>query len=111
VARDIMAIYYGHNYEVPVMPAVAKIDPKVIDQYVGEYELKPGALVTITREEGRMMVQPPGGRKGELLPSSDTTFFLQGQPITITFVKNAAGTVTHLLLVQGGTETRATKVK
>ena len=38
-------------------------------------------------------------------------FFLQAQPITITFVRNAAGAVTHLLLVQGGTETRAAKVK
>ena len=111
VARDIMAIYYGHNYEVPAMPTIAKIDSKIIDQYVGQYELRPGALLTVTREDDRLMVEPPGGRKSEFLPSSETKFFLQAQPITITFVRNAAGAVTHLLLVQGGTETRATKVK
>jgi hypothetical protein len=36
---------------------------------------------------------------------------VQAQPITITFVRNAAGAVTHLLLVQGGAETRAAKNK
>ena len=29
VARDIMAIYYGHKYQVPALPVVAKIDPAI----------------------------------------------------------------------------------
>jgi len=111
VARDVMAIYYGHNYEVPVRPSVATIDPKVLDQYAGEYEVQPGTVLTVTREGDRLMVQPSGGRKAEFLPTSETKFFLAAPPITITFVKNEKGAVTHLLLVQGGTETRAAKVK
>ena len=111
VARDIMAIYYGHNYTVPVKPATVKVDPKVLDQYVGEYELKPGANLTVTREDDQLMVQPPGGRKTAFEASSDTRFLLTTPAITITFVKNEKGVVTHLLFGQGGAETRAAKIK
>src|SRR5688500_10245035 len=45
VARDVMAIYYGHKYEIPSVPTVAKVDPAIFDQYVGKYELRPGAIL------------------------------------------------------------------
>jgi hypothetical protein len=57
------------------------------------------------------MVQPSGGRKTEFLPASETRFFLTTPAITITFVKNEKGVVTHLMLSQGGAETRAVKIK
>jgi CubicO group peptidase (beta-lactamase class C family) len=111
VARDIMAIYYGHTYDVPAPPVVVKVDPRILDQYVGEYELKPGATLTITREGAGLGVQPTGGRKVEAVPTSETRFVVQAPPVTLTFVRDAAGTVTHVVFVQGGNSTQAKKIK
>ena len=102
VARDIGAIYFGHKYDVPVVRTAVKVDPKILDQYVGEYELKPGMSFTVTRSGGNLMAQPSTGRPAEFQPASDTVFFLGQPPITLTFVKGADGRVTHFLLVQGG---------
>ena len=85
VARDIMAIYYGHKYEVPVVLTVAKVDPATFEQYVGKYELKPGFVVTISREGNSLMVQATGQAKFEVLPASETKFFANAPAITITF--------------------------
>ena len=111
VARDIMAIYYGHKYEVPVVPTVVKVDPKILDQYVGEYEVKPGRSLTVTRTGGHLTAQPTGGRALEVQPSSDTTFFATAPAITLTFVKDAEGRVTHVVLSQGGNQTQFKKIK
>jgi CubicO group peptidase (beta-lactamase class C family) len=111
VARDIMAIYYGHKYEVPVPPVVANVDPGLLDQYAGEYELQPGVTLTVSREGNALGVIPTGGRKAQALPSSDTKFFITAPPITLTFVKDADGKVTHVLFAQGGTERRAKKIR
>ena len=110
VARDIMAIYYGHKYEVPAVPAVVKIDPRILDQYIGQYELRPGAVLTISREGNSLMAQPAGGRKVEILPSSETRFFVTAPALTLTFVKGPDGKVTHVVVSQGGTETQAKKI-
>ena len=111
VARDIMAIYYGHKYEVPVVPTVVNVDPKILDQYVGEYEVNPGRSLTVTRTGGNLTVQPTGGRALEVQPSSDTTFFATVPAIRLTFVKDADGRVAHVVLSQGGNQTQFTKIK
>ena len=110
VARDVAAIYFGHKYEVPAAPAAAKVDPAILDQYVGSYEVRPGAVLTITRQGGNLIVQPPNGRPLEVLPSSDTKFFAVTPPITLTFFKGADGKVTHVVIVQGGGETQAKRI-
>ncbi len=37
------------------------------------------------------------GAKAELLPKSETEFFMSGRPQRFTFVKNEKGQVTHLV--------------
>jgi CubicO group peptidase (beta-lactamase class C family) len=41
VAQDLAAIAFGEKYEVPVERVVAKVNLKIYDAYVGEYELAP----------------------------------------------------------------------
>ena len=56
------------------------------------------------------MAQPAGGRKVEILPSSETRFFVTAPALTLTFVKGPDGKVTHVVVSQGGTETQAKKI-
>jgi len=110
VARDIAAIYFGQKYVVPSMPAAVKVDPALLDQYAGTYEVRPGAVLTVTRQGGNLVIQPANGRPLEVLPASDTRFFAVTPPVTLTFFKGADGKVTHVVIVQGGAETQAKRI-
>jgi hypothetical protein len=111
IARDLAAIAFGAKYELPVERVVVKVDPKIYDAYAGEYELAPGFVFTITREGDRLMMQATGQGKTELFPTSETNFFPKVVRADITFVKDAAGHVTHLVLNQGGRQMNAKKIK
>jgi CubicO group peptidase (beta-lactamase class C family) len=102
VARDVAAVYYGQPYTIPVERTVARIDPAVLDRYLGKYELAPGFVITVTREGNSLMTQATGQGKFEIFPESETTFFARVTPLTVTFVKGPDGKVTHFLLNQGG---------
>lgn len=110
VALDLAAIVFGEKYEIPRAQTEIKVEPKVLDKYVGEYELTPAFKLTITNENGQLMAQATGQPKFELYPESETKFFLKVIEAGVTFVKNDKGEVTHLILHQGG-DKQAKKIK
>ena len=93
-----------------LMSKFDKIDPKILDAYVGQYELNPNFIITMTREGDRLMTQVTGQPKFELFPESETKFFLKVVDAQVTFVKDDKGAVTHLILHQGGDQ-KAMKIK
>ena len=110
VARDLLALYFGQPYTVPVPRTIVPVDPKVFDQYVGQYQLRPDFIMTVTREGNGIFTQATGQGKIEVFPLSETRFFPKVMEAEITFVKGADGTVTHLLLTQGGRTQTAKKI-
>ena len=92
-------------------PAAITVDPATYDAFVGEYELAPGFVLTITREGDKLMTQATGQGKVEVFPSAPTEFFLKVVDAQISFVKNADGAVTSLVLHQGGRDMPAKKIK
>lgn len=89
-----------------------KIDPKLLDSYIGDYELMPGFLLTFTRENNQLMVQPSGQQKIPIFPSSETDFFLKVVDAQLTFVKpREGGDVQTVILHQGGRDTPAKRIK
>jgi hypothetical protein len=88
--------------DAPAERTVAKVDPAVYDACVGDYELAPGFILTVTREGDRLMTQATGQPKVEVFPSSETEFFLKVVDAQITFVRGPGGTVDELVLHQGG---------
>lgn len=106
----------GHTSDIPAARAVAKIDPKVYDLYVGEYQLTPTIVLVLTNEGGKLITQTmsqgkPSSPKSELLPSAESTFFTQGQTGETVFVRDDKGRVTHLVIRNGGQEIKVTKLK
>ncbi len=101
----------GAEGVIPAEPAVAKIDPKLYDAYVGRYEYVPGAVDTVTREGDRLMVQPTGEPKQEVFPENETTFFAKGQDWRLVFVKDEQGRVTSMIFRQGGKDFVAKRIK
>jgi CubicO group peptidase (beta-lactamase class C family) len=86
-------------------PTVAiALESKVLDRYVGRYAFveSPEVILTITASGGQLFVQPPGQLKVELLPKSETNFFLEVADAQATFWKDASGKVSHLVWHQNG---------
>ncbi len=100
---------YVPALRVPDRTAI-QIDPRVVDGYVGEYELAPGFILTITREGNRFYVTPTNQNRAEMFPESETKFFLTVVDAQLTFMRDASGKVTHLVLHQGG-DHQATRIK
>jgi hypothetical protein len=88
--------------DAPPSREVAKINPAIYDLYVGEYELRPDFVLTVTREGDHLMTQATGQAKVEVFPSSATDFFLKVADAQLTFVMGPDGQVDHVVLHQGG---------
>ena len=111
IGRDLAAILFGDPYEIPRERVVAKVDPKIYDAYVGNYQLRPGFVIAVTREGDKLMTQATNQPKFEVFPESETKFFLRVVDAQLTFVKDAAtGKVTHIILHQGGGNQRANRI-
>jgi hypothetical protein len=91
----------------------AKIDPKVLDALVGQYQPNPSTVLTVTRDGDKLMAQQGSTEKRELVPESESNFFMPENPqLTYSFVKDEKGQVTHLLVQREGKEVgRATKIR
>jgi len=96
--------------DVPKERQMAKVDPKVFDDYVGSYQLVPGFIITVTRDGDKLMAQATAQPKFEIFPEAEAKFFYKVVDAQITFVKGGDGKVTHLILHQGG-DREAKKIK
>jgi CubicO group peptidase (beta-lactamase class C family) len=110
VARE-----YGWT-EHPLMEReLAKVDPKIYESYVGDYEFKINPQLTITLgvslEGGKLLVQQNGGVKREWLPASETEFFSLASPNTLTFARDAQGVVNEVTIKQGGETFTGKRIK
>ena len=78
------------------------VDPRILDNYVGSYELAPNFILTVTREGDHLFTQATGQGKVEVFPESDRDFFLKVVDAQITFETDSQGKATGLVLHQGG---------
>ena len=86
-----------------------QLDAKELESYVGDYELAPTYVLSITKEGNQMMLQATGQSKNEIYAESESKFFLKVVDAQISFVKDANGKVTQLILHQGGANQPAKK--
>lgn len=87
------------------------VDEKTLETYVGEYDLTPEMRLEVIKTGAKLFVHPTGQPRYEMKAWSPTEFFLKVADIRITFVKDAAGAVTGLVLYQNGVDQPAKKVK
>lgn len=104
-----IAVEYGWPDFKPAERAVAKVNPEIFKSFVGEYEVN--GKVTITTENGKLYLQPPGGQKSELFASSENEYFMVTENIRIVFKKDEHGTVNGLTAHFGGRAMDGKKVK
>ena len=110
MSRHLAAIIFGTEGATLKERKVASVNPRIFDAYVGQYQLTPTFLITITKEGDRLMGQATGFPKIELLPASDIEFFVKEFDAQILFVEDGKGTVTHSNLTLNGQEAQAKKI-
>jgi len=93
------------------MVGLPKIDPKVFDNYVGEYKAEAGFIVKVMREGDRLLGQGPGGPPVQLFPYTETDYFLDVMDVQITFVKAESGEVNELIIHEGDQRISAKRIK
>jgi CubicO group peptidase (beta-lactamase class C family) len=98
IARDLAAIVLGEKYEVLGEHKEIKLDPKIYDAYVGEYEVQPGRVYIITKKDDRLFYKFFDKPPFEMRPEAENRFFIKEIELGFTFVKNENGKVTHLIL-------------
>lgn len=88
-----------------------KVDPSIFATYVGDYEIAPNFILTVTKEGDKLMGQATGQGKLELEPVSETQFVVPRVNANVTFEKDSEGKVTGLILDQNGQKINAKKIK
>lgn len=78
------------------------VDAKVLDGYVGIYELAPNFILTVTREGNQLFAQATGQPRIEIYAESDRKFFYKVLDAQITFQTDEQGRATSLTLHQNG---------
>ncbi|MGH9751414.1 MAG: DUF3471 domain-containing protein [Blastocatellia bacterium] len=93
-----------------VIRVIPKLDPKLLDAYVGEYQVGPGMNFTITREGDKLFAAAPNFGKNELTPDSDHRFTISLIGAQLTFSRNEKGEVSDLTIEINRQTIRAKKV-
>jgi len=78
---------------------------------VGTYQLAPTFHLEITLANGGLFAQATGQPRSRIWAETDKDFFLKEVDAQLTFVRDAAGVVTSLVLHQNGQNIPGPKVK
>jgi CubicO group peptidase (beta-lactamase class C family) len=101
IAREIVnsiALVYGWpDYLAPEREA-AKVDPKRIDRYLGDYDLGLIGRMKVHRDQNRVVAKAPLGVELELFMVSDTDFLSEDPGITGKFVVDDQGNVKEVVV-------------
>lgn len=102
-----LTVFKSYELAKAVPVAVA-----VLDKHVGQYELAPGFIMTVTREENQLKAQLTGQPAFPIFAKSENEFFLKVVEAQLTFTPNKEGTATEsVTLHQNGRDIPGKKIK
>ncbi|MCA9253451.1 MAG: serine hydrolase [Phycisphaerales bacterium] len=97
------------NYTPPAPKKEIEVDPKILEKYVGQYELIPSVKFDVTLKEGQLYVQLTGQPSFPVFAEAEDKFFYKVVEAAITFHVED-GKTTALTLHQGGLDQRAKRL-
>jgi len=97
------------NPEPPKQHTEVPIDPKLLDNYIGRYQVAPNHIFEITRDGDRLFAKT-GGPKFELFAEGEKNFFVKITGSQITFETGPDGRATSLVLHRAGRDMPAPRL-
>lgn len=110
IGVSLMTLARGGSVVLPGEHVAISVAPDVLATYAGAYRLAPGATLTVSVVDGRLMGQATGQQAFELFAEAPDAFFLKAFDAQITFTRGLGGAVEGLVLHQGGRETPAKRL-
>lgn len=87
-----------------------KVDPVVLQTYVGKYELVPGFILTVTRTGDQLKAQATGQQDFPVFPKAKNIFYYKVVEAQLTF-NQTEGKVQSVTLKQNGQEIVGKKIE
>jgi dienelactone hydrolase len=78
------------------------VSPKLLDSYVGRYQITKGPLVEIFRDGKRLRVKAQGADGDAMVPESEMSFSIPKYDLWLSFVRDHSGKVTGVTGYQDG---------
>ena len=88
-----------------------EVDPDTLARYVGRYQLAPELVFDITLLDGELHVRLGDQPRFPLLAESPSKFFLEAVDAQISFLVDASGKPSALVLHQGGRDQQADRIE
>jgi hypothetical protein len=108
------AIHYQNGSELEAMKlkdeSPVKVNPVIFDKYVGKYDAGEGNLLDITKTGDNLFVQGGSLPAYQLLPASETEYFLREANARLTF-KVSGEKVDTVLINMAGNHITALRIK
>ena len=109
VLRGIAREYNWDEF-LPPANEIISLDATKLDEYTGRFKVNPDRVLTIVKEEGKLIAKPTADVKFELLPIAEGTFIRRDQNVKYSFVKGQAGVSELQLIFARGGSSAAPKV-
>lgn len=111
IAENINSILNQQPYDFPRTRNEIGVDTLILKEYIGQYQLAPNFILTVTIEDGQLMAQATGQNKNELFAEKENLFFLRFEDVRIEFIKAPDGKIDRLILYQYSQKINALKIK
>lgn len=98
IAREAFALFLGNPVErVPIHAPIA-LPRKILERFVGSYELSPTERIRVRLGEDGLVIRIPGKPIARLYPSSERNFFLRMFEASVAFESDSTGTPQVIVL-------------
>ena len=111
ISKSIYAILYHQKYELPKEKKATSLVAPTMKQYEGEYEMRPGLMVTITAKDSVLTATPTGQGNKTLFAEKKDFFFEKDEDVQLDFTRNDQNEVDGFVFHQGGHEIKCKKIK
>jgi hypothetical protein len=87
-----------------------KLDSHNYDSFLGQYQLTTNHVIAVRRDDDRLFALETGKPAEELLPQSETNFFLRVSAKLTIFTRDSRGKVNSLIMEPNGTRSTFVKI-
>lgn len=110
IVQKLSSLAQGDAVVLPPERRSISVPAKVLEKYVGSYQLEPGVAMNVTLEDGQLHCQRTGDGKFPIAAETPTRFFPVPFEAQFEFIKDKKGRVTGMVLRHGTEETFAKRM-
>ncbi len=107
IINSVASVYQWKDFYKPEMKTLVHPDTSKLKDYVGEYSIN-NTTIRFKLDGGHLYINQENSPYSRVYFESDDTFFIYMAPgVTVSFVRNEQGKVSHLLIKEGNNEMKA----